>query len=206
MLPFPPIPAILDERKDWTVPSPEWEAWARETFIEGDGPLVDESLGHLAHASIGFLLTNATKKKGGRRWAGSGGAVTLSGDGWSKAQQAQRYIEWFGHIPDFVCTFDIKTFETRRYTCFLVRHELKHCGQDAEPDGSPKFDDDGRPVWCTAPHYAELNEGDLRLWGADVVPGGETIRSELALPPLISDAMLEFDAEEAGEAPKPLER
>lgn len=196
MLPIPPIPEVLLERPDWTVPAPEWEAWAWETFVDGDGALVDPALGHLRAASIAFLLTNSDIKSRGKDAAGTGGVWKPSGEPQAKAQRTQQMIEWRGHEPDFVITLKVTDghFESVRGICALVNHELRHCGQEEEEDGSPKYDKDGNPVWCTVQHYAELNEGDLARWGAAITPGGETIVRELSAPPLITDEMLSFDA------------
>ena len=195
MLPIPPVPEVLRQRPDWTVPSPEWERWARDTFIEGDGPLVDPALAHLAAASIGFLLTNSAIKSKGKDAAGLGGVCEPSGEPQAKAQRAQQLTEWFGEVPDFLILLCVEDghFDSVRGTCALVNHELRHCGQEEDEHGAPRYDKRGQPVWCTVPHYAELNEGDLARWGAEATPGGATIVRELAAPPSITDEMLRSD-------------
>ena len=75
MLPIPPIPQVLSERRDWTVPSPEWEAWARATFVEGDGALHDELHAHLGEFRVGFLLTNCSDESGGTWTYATGGPL-----------------------------------------------------------------------------------------------------------------------------------
>ncbi len=194
MLPIPAIPPILMQRRDWTVPSPEWEEWARATFVDSESDLCDPRLAHLQAATVCFLLTNASIKVKGERKAGLGGVWKPSGEPHSKAQRVQQMVEWIGMEPDFVVTLDVDSFQGVRDICRLVNHELAHCGQAEDEHGSPRFDLKGEPLWSTVPHYAELNEGDLARWGAEITPGGRTIVRELAAPPLITDAMLRFDA------------
>ena len=119
-----------------------------------------------------------------------------SGEPHAKAQRVQQMVEWRGHEPDFLVLLKVTDghFDSVRGICALVNHELRHCGQAEDEHGSPRYGPDGRPLWTTVPHYAELNEGDLARWGAAATPGGATIVRELERPPLVTDEMLRFDA------------
>lgn len=192
MLPIPPIPAVLFERRDWTVPSPEWEQWARSTFIDSASKLCDPGLAHLEGAIVGFLLTNAAIKIKGELKAGLGGVCKPSGETHTKAQREQQLKEWFGLVPDFLITLSVSQFGSTRHVCSLVNHELRHCGVETDQNGA-KFGQDGRPVWTTVPHFAELVDDELARWGPQSVPGGVQIAREISAPPLIRDEDLTFD-------------
>lgn len=154
-----------------TVEAPlDFGAWVRQTFIEGDGALVNEDHAVLEHAEIGFLWTGFTYLTKGRRILGEARlAEPAKTNKWSYARQAQQIREWFGHIPDFIITLDAGFIleASAPEICAVVEHELYHCRQQVDAYGMPMYTADGFPKWGIAPHDVEEFTGVVRRYGAE---------------------------------------
>lgn len=145
------------------------EAWIRETFIDEGGPLYNPDHQHLQSASIGVLWTNAQNGRQGRRIVGQCEMGTPQAMGrWAKARAEMQVRDWFGHIPNFILTFDAHYAAecTDLEFCALVEHELFHAGQAKDIDGGPKFKKDGSPAFAIKGHDLEEHIGVVRRYGA----------------------------------------
>ena len=168
----PPLPPSVPETcgRNWWAPAPDWADWARETFIEGSGRLVNTEHRHLRQATIGFLLTTAENKKNGRRIAGTA-SIPVPGAGWSGARARWLRHHWFGIEPDFIVTLDANLIAAGSpgWICGLIEHELLHCGQARDAfSGAPLFSMvTGRPIFAIRPHDSEQFVSIVRRYGAE---------------------------------------
>jgi hypothetical protein len=137
------------------MPAPEVEAWAKETFIKGTGPLLNPDHRHLEFAELGFLWTNVGNSRQGRNTLGTAEIQMFKGNRWQKERQARQMEDWFVDVPDFVITLyapfaaaaDNATF------CALVEHELLHCAQKLDEFNCPKFHQQtGEPLFAIRGH------------------------------------------------------
>ena len=120
-------------------PAPELLAWARETFIEEDAPLLNEDHAHLREASLGFLWTSVPNARGGNGIVGQAEIPSIQGGKWARARFFQQVEGWFGLVPDFLITLDAGFADQASDAtfCALVEHELYHCGQQVTAWGEP---------------------------------------------------------------------
>lgn len=133
--------------------------WVRQSYLEEDGALFWPGHRHLRDASIGILWTTAEATRRGQRVLAQ---AEIPGQGrksqWSQARAQQQIRGFFGHIPDFLLTFDaVYAQQADDATfCALVDHELCHCAQAEDEFGQPKFNQaTGKPVWTLKPHDVE---------------------------------------------------
>lgn len=158
---------------DAYTPSPDWEAWVRETFIEDGGPLVNHEHEHLRFARIGILLSNETCRTKGKTVLGRAHVGEPAGsDPWQKGLKRDHLTRLFGEVPDFYlllsATFIADRLEEGNTpaVCALIEHELYHCAQDMR-DGMPLFvKATGKPKWRMRPHDVEEFVGVVRRYGA----------------------------------------
>lgn len=164
-------PLFLDTNKDLLAPSEEMEAWARSTFIEGEGPLVNPDHDHLRHAVIGFVWTNVTNARHQRRVVGTaelglGGGMAGR---WVKGRAEFLLRLWFGEVPDFLITLDAVFMSTANDAtfCAVVEHELYHCSQKRNRFGFPlRNKRTRRPMFEIRGHDVEQFVGVVRRYGA----------------------------------------
>ena len=188
-LDIPSLPELPDELTSPAphvyVPSPEWETWMREVFIEEGAPLQNEDHEHLQRARIAVLLTNERYSTKGQLVLGEARLAEPNGShAWTRGQRRQQLVRWFARgedddFPDFVITLYARwlgshiELEQPGPIFALVEHELYHCVQETDDYGMPKFGDDGRPKWDIAPHDVEEFVGVARRYGARA-PGGDS--------------------------------
>lgn len=171
--PYPPR-HLVDmselEHPDRFEPDVELLAWIRETFISGDGPLVNPDHSHLADAEIGILWTNCDNTRNMRAVIGQAELMPPMAMGkWQRARAIQQVEEWFGEVPDFLITFSAPACQGMNDAsfCAVVEHELYHCAQKLDAYGMPAFNRDGRPVFAIRGHDVEEFVGVVRRYGAD---------------------------------------
>lgn len=170
-IPSPPA-ALLDINNafdlDRFVASPETAEWIRATFIDDGSILYNPDHQHLQSASIGVLWTNCVNDRQGRRIVGQCefGKPQAMGR-WAKARAEMQVRDWFGHIPDFILTFDANyaAEASDLEFCALVEHELFHAGQAKDIDGFPAFKKDGSPKFTMRGHDIEEFVGVVRRYG-----------------------------------------
>lgn len=172
-----PEDALIGEER-WPIlcdPAHDLTEWVREHFIEQGGALYNPDHRHLRHASLGFVWMNALNEKGGK-FIGGKAKLTglLTGDKWAVACEQYQLIRWFGRVPDFTIYLDAPYCYEAPDRTFgaLVDHELYHCAQKKDKFGSPKFDQEGNPVWCIRPHDAEEFVGVARRFGVGACAAG----------------------------------
>lgn len=169
--PRPPESLFDVNEGEQFIPAPEIIDWARATFIHEDAELYNPEHAHLEYATIGALWTNVPNAKNGRTilaQAERGDPMAMGK--WAKARARQQVTEWFGHIPDFILTFDSGYADTCSDVelCALVEHELLHCAQDVDKFGAPKFSQStGLPVWTMKGHDIEEFTSIVRRYGAE---------------------------------------
>ncbi|RCW78836.1 hypothetical protein C7476_12122 [Phyllobacterium bourgognense] len=134
--------------------------WVRATFIEDDGKLFNPDHLHLQSASIGMLWTNVSNSRKGRRIVGQCEEGQPSGTmgKWGKARAEEQIVGWFGHVPDFILTFnaDYALSCSDAEFCALVEHELYHAAQETDPFDAPKFrKSTGLPAFTLRGHDIE---------------------------------------------------
>lgn len=170
--PVPPA-SVLDELLNPVFePAPELIEWAKHTFIDEGGKLYNPDHHHLASASIGALWTNVGNTRKGRRIIGQceEGAPSGMMGKWGKARAEMQITAWFGHVPDFILTFDaVYCAEcSDAEFCALIEHEMYHAAQDRDAYGAPKFrKSTGLPVFVLRGHDIEEFIGVVRRYGAD---------------------------------------
>ncbi|ATU91451.1 putative metallopeptidase [Phyllobacterium zundukense] len=170
--PMPPA-SVLDELVNPVFePAPELVEWARQTFIADDAKLYNPDHHHLNFASIGALWTNVGNSRKGRQIIGQCEEGSPSGmmGKWGKARAEMQITQWFGHVLDFVMTFDaVYCAEcSDAEFCALIEHEMYHAAQDRDPFGAPKFrKSTGLPVFALRGHDIEEFVGVVRRYGAD---------------------------------------
>ncbi len=171
MLPIPPVPARLLEEPGLTLPSPEFEAWARAAFIDVEtSPLHNPEHAYLGLASLGFLLTSADNtSRQGVRTLGTCQMGEPTGAKWPAAQRRQQIEDWFGRVPTFLVTLDavFVSVASAVQTCALVEHELYHATVETDRWVSPRRErGTDRPVFGLRAHDVEEFVGVARRYGA----------------------------------------
>lgn len=151
-------------------PDTDLHDWIMETFINGEGPLVNPDHAHLSEAHIGVLWTNAENSKNMRVVLGQTELMPPMAMGkWQRARAVQQIEEWFGSMPDFLITFNAPACDGMNDAsfCALVEHELYHCAQKLDEFGMPKFKADGEPSFAIRGHDVEEFVGVVRRYGAE---------------------------------------
>ncbi len=182
-----PDPELIEALCGVFAPSPDMAIWAKDTFIADGGALQNDDHAHLIEAEIGFLWTNVTNAKKGRRVIGMAEQGTPMGamGRWSKARAIMQVEGWFGSLPDFIITIDADWWlhASDAEACALVEHELYHCAQDRDEYGAPKFSaSTGRPAFAMRGHDVEEFVGVVRRYGADASGVRELVDAALAGP------------------------
>lgn len=170
--PMPPESITSIDAKICFAPAPELVEWAMATFIEDDGELHNPDHFHLQSASIGMLWTNVSNSRKGRRIVGQCEEGQPSGmmGKWGKARAEEQIVGWFGHVPNFILTFEAEYAMSCSDAefCALVEHELYHAAQETDPFGAPKFHKStGLPAFTLREHDIEEFIGVVRRYGAD---------------------------------------
>lgn len=172
--PFPPVDLVGVEGAlavDHFEPAVSLAAWARETFIDPSGPLMNEEHAHLNYGTIGFLWTNCANTRQGRRIVGQAEIMPPQGamGKWAKARAMQQIEGWFGLIPDFLITIDALYWAEAddASACALIEHELLHCAQERDAFGAPKFTKEGGPKFGMRGHDVEEFVSVVRRYGME---------------------------------------
>lgn len=169
--PRPPEALFDPGQGDQFTAAPEIVEWARWTFINDGAALQNPEHGHLQSASIGALWTNVANSRNGRVIVGQcelGDPMAMGK--WGKAKARIQVEHWFGHIPDFILTFDAAYADqcSDIEWCALVEHELLHAAQERDAFGAPKFSPStGKPVWAMRGHDVQEFISIVRRYGAD---------------------------------------
>ncbi|WPZ05646.1 putative metallopeptidase [Pelagerythrobacter marinus] len=175
-------------------PAPDLRDWIAETFITGDGPLVNEEHAHLAEAHLGILWTNCDNTRNMRQVLGQTELMPPMAMGkWQRARAIQQIEEWFGAMPDFLITFSAPACDGMNDAtfCALVEHELYHAAQKLDQYGMPAFHrETGKPIFAIRGHDVEEFTGVVRRYGADAA-GVRTLVDAANAKPLIDGADLD---------------
>lgn len=175
-------------------PATELHDWIVETFIAGEGPLVNEDHAHLADAHLGILWTNCDNTKNMRVVLGQTELMPPMAMGkWQRARAIQQIEEWFGAMPDFVITFFAPACAGMNDAsfCALVEHELYHAAQKLDQYGMPAFHrETGKPIFAIRGHDVEEFTGVVRRYGADAA-GVKPLVDAANAKPLIDGAEID---------------
>lgn len=154
-------------------------AWARETFIEEDGPLYNERHRHLEDAAIGWLWTNGEQANKDRTVAGECRMIGPAQRKWSSQMAHYQLMQWFGYVPNFLITLSAPyTASADDWSfCALVEHELCHAAQDVDPFGEPRFDRQGNPIFRLVAHDVEQFTDVVARYGAGAADVAEMVRA-----------------------------
>ena len=170
------------------VPAPELEEWLRATFIR-DGELRNPDHQHLIAADFCCLWTSALNLRGGRGVAATAEMPNVAGPSWAKARARYQLTSWFGRVPTFILTFDALHWAaaTDRGACALSEHELYHCGHRHDEFGSPKYTQDGDPVFYLRPHDVEEFIGVVRRYGPVLGQAADLVAAATARPLIVEE-------------------
>lgn len=166
---FPKIPSRLLDPESVMEPCPEVYEWAYSTFLDTGSELYNKAHEHLADAFLGFVWTNVSNQKSGKRVLGTCQVgEPQGGTPWAKARQYEQLTRWFGLIPAFVITLDAVWLSTARpeQICALVEHELHHAFYKVDEFGQPMLDDEDGYRWTIRPHDVEEFVGVVERYGA----------------------------------------
>jgi hypothetical protein len=154
-------------------------AWARETFIDEDGPLSNERHRHLEDAAIGWLWTNAEQANRDKAVAGECRLIGPAQRKWSSQMAHFQLMQWFGHVPDFLVTISAQFAATCDdwSFCALVEHELCHAAQDVDMFGEPRFTRDGNPIFRLVAHDVEQFVDVVARYGSGPADVAEMVRA-----------------------------
>lgn len=184
--PIPPPPeALVDATAPvrgggLCAPALDLGGWVLSEVLAPNRPLSNYDHAHLVdgEARIAFLWTTERYQKKGLRVLGTAQLGEPTGQAWSAARQRQQLREWFGAVPDFLVTLDALFVREAllagrpQDALAVIEHELYHCAQDRTPDGDPRFDRDGLPVWGLRPHDVEEFAGVVRRYGVEASAAG----------------------------------
>lgn len=193
--PVPPAELLKRFASDAFVPALDVTAWIRSTFVAKDAPLLNLDHVHLRQARIGVVWTNAANRSKGRVVVGTAELLPFRASGWQRARQEWLCSQWFGGLPDFLVTLSAPHLApgvcSDASFCAVLEHELYHCGQARDPWGSPRFKEDGRPVFTMRGHDVEEFVGVVERYGADAA--GQDVRQLVAAAsatPLVAPAAI----------------
>lgn len=132
---------------------------------------------HLRGVEIAFLfrdeeIRNQTKVE----W----GSASLNQFNGPSFKRWRRFIQWslirvLGFDPTFIILLDRNVWAGLdvRQKLALTDHELTHCAQAEDAEGTPRFNQQtGEPIWCIRPHDIEEFDAIARdhgAWKEDVV-------------------------------------
>jgi Putative phage metallopeptidase len=150
-------------------PGPELANWIIETFVTGDAPLCNPEHAHLREARLAALWSAVPLFHHGKRIVGQThlGRTSVAAPKWYQARFLQQTVDWFGHVPDFVLTFDVvyALEASDAAWCALIEHELYHAAQ-AQDENGPRFSPQtGLPVWALRAHDVEEFLGVIARYG-----------------------------------------
>lgn len=93
---------------------------------------------------------------------------------WMLAQLVREEFE--GYKPDFLVYIDRALWDGMDdlHRERLVFHELKHIQPREDEDGTPRLDDEGRPMLKLVPHDAEVFNSEIARYGVEVCGIEET--------------------------------
>lgn len=195
--PYPPrhlVELSVLAMPDRFEPSTELHDWIVETFIAGDGPLMNEDHTHLADAHLGILWTNCDNTRNMRLVLGQTELMPPMAMGkWQRARAIQQIEEWFGSMPDFLITFFAPACAGMNDAsfCALVEHELYHAAQKLDQYGMPAFHrETGKPIFAIRGHDVEEFTGVVRRYGADAA-GVKPLVDAANAKPLIDGAEID---------------
>lgn len=165
-------------------PATDIIAWARRTFIDDDAALLNEDHQHLRFASLAALWTNVPNGRAGRSVIGQCERGLPPAGKWLRGRIEMQLMGWFGHVPDFLLTFDASYGATCSDDewCALVEHELYHAGQERDAFGAPKFRKSGLPAFAIRGHDLEEFVGIVRRYGADAAHVRDLVEAAKAGP------------------------
>ena len=159
-------PATLDLTDDFAV-AQDLGQWARQTFIEDDGPLHNPRYEHLADASIGWLWSTYPAANKGMMIAGECRMPAPLQNRWTSAATHYQTVKWFGHVPDYVITIAAAAADWDEWSfCALIEHELCHTTHLVDQYGMPRFTRDGNPILGIVGHDVEQFVDVVARYGA----------------------------------------
>lgn len=152
-------------------------AWVHRTFIEEGGVLENPRHGHLRHAHIGWLWTNAEHRDRNRVAAGTCQLIPPAQAKWSSQKAIYQLVGWFGQAPDFLITISAPhaaEMDDMSF-CALIEHELCHAAQDVDDTGMPRFTREGEPIYRVIGHDVEQFVDVVSRYGADATDTREMV-------------------------------
>lgn len=168
VLSFPSVPVSLLDGPGTIEPCPEVGEWTLAMFMTPGQFLYNDEHSHLEDASFGFLWSNVSNVKTGKRILGTAQVGEPSGGTpWAKIATQKQRESWFGDVPDYIVTLDAVWLSTARpeQICALVEHELYHCNIERDEFGDPKFDKYGGTKPAMKQHDVEEFVGVVKRYG-----------------------------------------
>ena len=192
MRPLPPKKLTGYFGEDLIEPSSELNDFIEKAFLNEKSKLFNEDHVHLKLAQIGFLWTNVPNIKQQRQVAGTAEIPFFRGNKWQNARGKLQLLEWFGFEPDFIITLDSIYCHTAsdNQFCALLEHELYHCGQAFDDFGSPKFNDEGQPIFAMRGHDVEEFVGVVKRYGIGTVMNGQQLIDAASEKPLFDNEII----------------
>lgn len=193
-IPSPPG-ELLEPLGPAFAPAPDLAEWVYAAFIADGAELENPEHEHLRSADICFLWAGTGYEKKRKRILGEArlGEVTGS-NAWTTGRTEQQLREWFGAVPDFLITLDARWFgreASNLARCAVIEHELKHCAQQVDRYGMPRFSrETGLPLWEIAGHDVEEFTSVASRYGA-WSPALQEMRSALQSGPEIGLAEID---------------
>lgn len=188
MRPLPPEALLsLDVEYMRLVPADGMAEWIEQTFIRPGAPLYNEQHAHLEDADIVYLWAAGPMRKQGQAIVGQCEKLAFRAGGWAKARQEQQFYEWFGHVPEYVITFDAfycSTADDLSF-CALAEHELMHIAHAEDAFGTPRYSKQtGLPVLEIRGHDVSEFVGIVERYGTggEGSPVHRIVRAALARP------------------------
>ena len=118
--------------------------------------------------SLGWLMREVSKVKGGKLELGSVHDVKHMAQGGFKGLFFQLLEAWLGFLPQFMIVLDREHWDaaTPRVREALVYHELLHIRHEVDKFGALRFDRDGNPVFGLVGHDVEAFNDEVARYGA----------------------------------------
>tara|TARA_R110000868_G_scaffold118062_14_gene313370 strand:+ start:1336 stop:1971 length:636 start_codon:yes stop_codon:yes gene_type:complete len=174
-----PQPTIDEHHFDQFAPDQDGLGeWAREMFIDEDGPLFNQRHMHLAEAAIGWLWTSAENANRDKLVAGECRLIGPAQRKWTSGMARFQLAQWFGYVPDFLITIsaDYARVCDDWAFCALIEHELCHAAQDVDVFGMPRFNKEGQPMFRLVGHDVEQFVDVVARYGAGAADVEELVR------------------------------